>query len=60
MDKNVIKQIILRQQELISRITLQPRPLSIEENGNYVFYRHPNRGNPRMEVADGVTGKTKI
>lgn len=37
MDKNVIKQIILRQQELISRITLQPRLLSIEENGNYVF-----------------------
>ena len=37
MEKNVIKQIILRQQELISRINLLPRRLQIEENGNYVF-----------------------
>ena len=37
MEKEVIKQIILRQQELISRIKLLPRKLSIEKNGNYVF-----------------------
>ena len=37
MEKDIIKQIILRQQELISRIPLLPRRLLIEENGNYVF-----------------------
>lgn len=37
MEKNIIKQIILRQQELISRISLLPRRLQVEENGNYVF-----------------------
>lgn len=37
MEKDIIKQIILKQQEFISRVTLLPRKLSIEKNGNYVF-----------------------
>lgn len=37
MEKNVIKQIILRQQELIGQINLLPRKLCIEKHGNYVF-----------------------
>lgn len=37
MEKDIIKQIILRQQELISRITLLPRRLPMERNANYVF-----------------------
>lgn len=37
MEKNIIKQIILNQQEFISRVELLPRKLSIEKNGNYVF-----------------------
>lgn len=37
MEKDIIKQIILRQQELISRISLLPRRLPMERNANYVF-----------------------
>lgn len=37
MEKDIIKQIILNQQEFISRVELLPRKLSIEKNGNYVF-----------------------
>lgn len=37
MKKEIIKQIILKQQELVGRISLLPRRLVIEENGNYVF-----------------------
>lgn len=37
MEKDVIKQIILRQQDFISQVQLLPRELEIETNGNYVF-----------------------
>lgn len=37
MDKNVIKQIILSQQEFIRGIKLQTRNVSFEENANYVL-----------------------
>lgn len=37
MEKDVIKQIILRQQDFISQVQLFPRELEIETNGNYVF-----------------------
>lgn len=37
MDKNVIKQIILNQQDFISRIKLQSRDVCFEENANYVL-----------------------
>lgn len=37
MEKDVIKQIILRQQDFISQVRLLPRELEIEANGNYVF-----------------------
>ena len=37
MDKNVIKQIILNQQDFIGRIKLQSRNVSFEENANYVL-----------------------
>ena len=37
MEKDIIKQIILNQQEFISQVKLLPRKISIEENGNYVF-----------------------
>ena len=37
MEKDIIKQIILNQQEFISKVKLLPRKVSIEENGNYVF-----------------------
>lgn len=37
MEKDIIKQIILNQQEFISQVKLLPRKVSIEENGNYVF-----------------------
>lgn len=37
MEKDIIKQIILNQQEFISRVELLPRKLFIEKNGNYVF-----------------------
>ena len=37
MDKNVIKQIILSQQELIGRIELTPRSYELERNANYVL-----------------------
>lgn len=37
MEKDIIKQIILNQQEFISRVELLPRKLSIQKNGNYVF-----------------------
>lgn len=37
MDKNVIKQIILNQQDFIGRIKLQSRNICFEENANYVL-----------------------
>ena len=37
MDKNVIKQIILWQQEFVGKVKLQGRNLSLEENANYVL-----------------------
>lgn len=37
MDKNVIKQIILNQQDFIGRIKLQSRNVCFEENVNYVL-----------------------
>ncbi len=37
MDKNIIKQIILSQQEFIGKIKLQTRKIDIEENANYVL-----------------------
>lgn len=37
MDKNILKQIIIENQELISNIKLTERDLFIEEAGNYVF-----------------------
>lgn len=37
MDKNVIKQIILNQQDFIGRIKLQSRNVCFEENANYVL-----------------------
>lgn len=37
MEKDIIKQIILNQQEFINRVKLLPRKLFIEKNGNYVF-----------------------
>lgn len=37
MDKNVIKQIILSQQELISKIELTPRNYTLEHEANYVL-----------------------
>jgi len=37
MDKNVIKQIILAQQEFIGKIRLQERNIHLEENANYVL-----------------------
>lgn len=37
MEKDIIKQIILNQQEFIGRVELLPRKLFIERNGNYVF-----------------------
>lgn len=37
MDKNIIKQIILSQQELISRIELVPRNYQLEKEANYVL-----------------------
>lgn len=37
MDKNVIKQIILNQQDFIGRIKLQSRNVCLEENANYVL-----------------------
>ena len=37
MDKNVIKQIILNQQDFIGRIKLQSRDVCFEENANYVL-----------------------
>ena len=37
MDKNIIKQIILNQQDFIGRIKLQSRNVCFEENANYVL-----------------------
>lgn len=37
MDKNVIKQIILWQQSFVSKVQLQSRDVSLEENANYVL-----------------------
>ena len=37
MDKNIIKQIILSQQEFIGSIKLQTRNVAFEENSNYVL-----------------------
>lgn len=37
MDKNVIKQIILNQQDFVGRIKLQSRNVCFEENANYVL-----------------------
>ena len=37
MEKDIIKQIILNQQEFISKVELLPRKLSMEKNANYVF-----------------------
>ena len=37
MDKNIIKQIILSQQEFIGKIKVQTRKIDIEENANYVL-----------------------
>ena len=37
MDKNIIKQIILSQQEFIGKIKLQTRKIDIEGNANYVL-----------------------
>ena len=37
MDKNVIKQIILWQQEFVGKVKLQGRNISLEENANYVL-----------------------
>ena len=37
MDKNVIKQIILAQQEFVGKIRLQGRNIHLEENANYVL-----------------------
>ena len=37
MDKNVIKQIILWQQEFVGKAKLQGRNISLEENANYVL-----------------------
>lgn len=37
MNKELIKQIILRQQKFIENVQLLPRQLDIEEAGNYVF-----------------------
>lgn len=37
MDKNVIKHIILSQQEFVSKIQLQTRPIVLEPNINYVL-----------------------
>lgn len=37
MEKDIIKQIILNQQEFICRVKLLPRKLVIEQNANYVF-----------------------
>lgn len=36
MDKNVIKQIILWQQEFVGKVRLQNRSVSFDENANYV------------------------
>ena len=37
MDKNVIKQIILWQQEFVGKVRLQNRSVSFDENANYVL-----------------------
>lgn len=37
MDKNIIKQIILWQQEFVSKVKLQGRKISFEDNANYVL-----------------------
>ena len=37
MDKNIIKQIILAQQEFVGKIRLQGRNIHLEENANYVL-----------------------
>lgn len=37
MEKDIIKQIILNQQESTSQVKLLPCKISIEKNGNYVF-----------------------
>lgn len=37
MDKNVIKQIILWQQDFVGKVKLQGRNISLEENANYVL-----------------------
>lgn len=37
MDKELIKQIILKQQKFIENVKLLPRKLNIEDAGNYVF-----------------------
>lgn len=37
MDKNVIQQILLRQQEFVSKVKLQKRNIAIDTNANYVL-----------------------
>ena len=37
MDKNVIKQIIIRQQEFVSKIKLQKRNIQLDSSANYVL-----------------------
>lgn len=37
MDKNIIKQIILRQQDFVCKVKLQGRHIFFEENANYVL-----------------------
>ena len=37
MDKNIIKQIIIRQQEFVSRIKLQKREIELDSAANYVL-----------------------
>lgn len=37
MDKMIIKQIILRQQEFVGKVKLQKRPISFEDKANYVL-----------------------
>lgn len=37
MNKNVIKEIILRQQVFVSKVNLQPRDIELDENANYVL-----------------------
>ena len=51
MDKNVIKQIILRQQDFVAKVKLQGRKIFFDENANYVLVGMRRAGKSRMSAS---------